>query len=75
MEDKGIVGDDFTYQAIASCCHSRCEATQLLAVIKDKQHSPNEFVWGTLCGIAAKNQNYSYLLYLIKVCQLIFNNI
>ena len=67
MEDKGITANDFTYQAIARSCHSKQEATQLLTIIKDKNHSPNEFVWGTLCGIAAKSRNYNYLLYLLKV--------
>lgn len=67
MENKGIGANDFTYQALATCCHSKQEATQLLTIIKDKNHLPNEFVWGTLCGIAAKSRNYDYLLYLLKV--------
>ena len=67
MEDKGIAANDFTYQAVATCCHSKQEASQLLTIIKDKSHPPNEFVWGTLCGIAAKRRNYDYLLYLLKV--------
>lgn len=71
MENKGITADDFTYQAIASCCHSKREATQLLTFIKNKSHSPNEFVWGTLCGVAAKKQNYEYLLHVIKVISLL----
>ena len=67
MESRGIIANDYTYQAVASCCHSKVEATQLLTIIKEKSHSPNEFVWGTLCGVAAKRQDYNYLLYLIKV--------
>ena len=67
MENKEVAANDFTYQAIATCCHSKQEATQLLFVIKSKRHSPNEFVWGTLCGVAAKGQDYSYLLHLLKV--------
>lgn len=71
MEGKGITANDYTYQAIASCCHSKQEAIQLLTVIKDKSHCPNEFVWGTLCGEAAKRQDYDYLLHVIKVVVLI----
>ena len=71
MENKGISANDLTYQAIATCCHSKREATQLLTIIKDERHSPNEFVWGTLCGVAAKRRNYDYLLYLLKVINFI----
>lgn len=67
MEAKGIVADDHTYQVVASRCHNTEEATKLLSIIKERNHSPNEFVWGTLCGMAAKSQQYSYLLYLLKV--------
>ena len=67
MNTKGIVANDFTYQAIATCCHSKQEATQLLTIIKDKGRCPNEFIWGTLCGVAAKRRNYDYLLHLLKV--------
>jgi len=71
MDNKEITANDFTYQAVATCCHSKQEATQLLVVIKNKKYSPNEFVWGTLCGVAAKNRNYNYLLCLLKVINFI----